>query len=62
MIDFHMYLCFTGYSDRFILRSSVGVSIVITLANVGLELGWKLIFGQHLIATSHTYIYMGMQV
>ena len=56
------YVCFTGYSDRFILRSSVGVSIVLTLANVGLELGWKLIFGQNLIATSHTYIYMGMKV
>ena len=35
---------------------------MLTLANVGLELGWKLIFGQNLIATSHTYIYMGMKV
>ena len=55
-------VCFTGYSDRFILRSSVALSIVLTLANVGLELGWKLSFGQNLIATSHTYIYMGMKV
>ena len=51
-----------GYSDRFILRTSVGFSIVITLANVGVELGWKLTYRQNLIATSHTYVYMGMQV
>ena len=51
-----------GYSDRFILRTSVAVSFLITLANVGVELGWKLTFGQNLIATSHTYMYMGMQV
>ena len=51
-----------GFSDRFILRTSVLVSILITLANVGVELGWKLTFGQNLIATSHTYVYMGMQV
>ena len=51
-----------GYSDRLILRTSVVVSILITLANVGVELGWKLTFGQNLIATSHTYIWMGMQV
>ena len=52
----------TGYSDRLILRTSVVVSILITLANVGVELGWKLTFGQNLIATSHTYIWMGMEV
>ena len=51
-----------GYSDRLILRTSVVVSILITLANVGVELGWKLTFGQNLIATSHTYIWMGMEV
>ena len=51
-----------GYSDRCILRTSVAVSILITLANVGVELGWKLSYGQNLIATSHTYMYMGMEV
>ena len=35
---------------------------MITLANVGLELAWKLAFDQNLIAASHTYMYMGMQV
>ena len=54
--------CDAGYSDRCILRTSVAVSILITLANVGVELGWKLNYGQNLIATSHTYIYMGMEV
>ena len=53
---------FSGYSDTSILRTSVAVSTVITLANVGLELAWKLAFDQNLIAASHTYMYMGMQV
>ena len=54
----------SGYSDKLILRTSVGVSMGmgITLANVGLELGWKLTYSQNLIATAHTYVYMGMQV
>ena len=51
-----------GYSDVSILRTSVAVSFVITLANVGVEFGWKMTYGQNLIATSHTYMYMGMQV
>ena len=54
--------CVAGYSDRCILRTSVAVSVLITLANVGVELGWKLSYGQNLIATSHTYMYMGMKV
>ena len=45
---------FSGYSDTSILQTSVAVSTVITLANVGLELAWKLAFDQNLIATSHT--------
>ena len=52
----------SGYSDKLILRTSVGVSIGITLANVGLELVWKMTYGQNMISTAHTYIYMGMQV
>ena len=44
------------------MRASVFLSIAITIANVAVEILWKLNFGQNLIATSHTYIYMGMQV
>ena len=53
---------FPGYSDTLILRSCFAVSSLITVAIVGLEISWKLAFGQNLIATSHTYAYMGMQV
>ena len=52
----------SGYSDKLILGTSVGVSIGITLANVGLELVWKWTNGQNLISTAHTYMYMGMKV
>ena len=44
------------------MRASVLLSIAITIVNVVVEIIWKLNFGQNLIATSHTYIYMGMQV
>ena len=53
---------FPGYSDTLILRSCFAVSSLITVAIVGLEISWKFAFGQNLIATSHTYVYMGMQV
>ena len=33
-----------------------------TGAIVGVEISWKLAFGQNLVGTSHTYVYMGMQV
>ena len=52
----------SGYSDKLIVRASVLLSIAITIGNVVVEIIWKLNFGQNLIATSHTYIYMGMQV
>ena len=52
----------SGYSDKLIVRASVLLSIAITIVNVVVEIIWKLNFGQNLIATSHTYIYMGMQV
>ena len=51
-----------GYSDTLILQSSFAVSILITGAIVGVEISWKLAFGQNLMGTSHTYVYLGMQV
>ena len=51
-----------GYSDSQIVRNSVGVSIAITLANIGVELGWKLTYHQNLTPATHTSLYMGMQV
>ena len=51
-----------GYSDSQIVGNSVGVSIAITLANVGVELAWKLTYCQHLTPATHTSLYMGMQV
>ena len=53
---------FAGYSDTLILGSSFAVCTLITGAIVGVEISWKLAFGQNLIGTSHTYVYMGMQV
>ena len=51
-----------GYSDSQIVGNSVGVSIAITLANVGVELAWKLTYRQNLTPATHTSLYMGMQV
>ena len=53
---------FAGYSDTLILLASFAGSILVTGAIVGVELSWKEAFDQNLIGTSHTYVYMGMQV
>ena len=53
---------FAGYSDTRILWISVAVSILITVAIVGIEIAWKFAFAQNLVPLSHTWVFMGMKV